>query len=183
MGYFSRVKGLVLKPSREFSSIAKLRPRKGLRYLLVMLVLAAFLEAAALTVLSGPGAGLLTFIKSYITGLLVNLLLVVWLHFWAFLFGVRGIEKTSQVVFYGSTPSYLLGWLSAIPVAGTYFRVLVVLWSFCLYWVGLKQLHSIPGWKAGAVVLLSLIVGLAIIVWLALFTIETFIPLLFSVSV
>ena len=96
---------------------------------------------------------------------------------WAFIFGARGIGKTMSVVFYGSTPSYLLGWIPQIGL----FRLVLIAWSFGLYWFGLKA-HGLAPRKAAGAIIISLGLGFAILVGLSYLAFSYFLPLIYSLA-
>jgi len=145
--------------------------------LLVFAVLRGIAHAALSADLSGAVIIALT---QYVTGFIATMVVGVWLHLWAWLFGARGFGSTLKIVVYGSTPSFLLGWLVVVPVVGRYVRLALIIWSFVLFWIGLKKLHHLPSWKAGAVAGIALVVGFVLFVGFAFFVLDFWIPLLLS---
>ena len=91
-----------------------------------------------------------------------------WLHLWAYIFGAKkGLHQTLKTVFYGGTPSYLLGWIPFIAI-------LFWLWSLYLQWIGLQKLHDMPGNKALLSILIAFILPLIILTILALLALSFF---------
>ena len=97
---------------------------------------------------------ILLFFSLSIIFLLINSL---WLHIWIKLMGGKGdLEDTINVVIYGGTPSYVLGW---VPFVGSVSGI----WGFIISLFGIKELHDMSYKRAAAAVILSSIV-LAIII-------------------
>lgn len=181
MVYFRTAMNFLLHPAQAFESA---RGKKTKDAFITLLALLAFLSllTAALQLFLGPGELFITtFLTTFVVGLLLNLLLGCWIHFWAYLLGARGVESTLKAVFYSATPAALFGWLGILPEAGRFLSLAFLLWTILLTWMGMKKLHHpLSGRRAAAVILLSYGLGFAILLGLALFTISTFLPLLFA---
>lgn len=177
---FKKAKGFLLSPAKTFES-EKGTVKSAFLYLLVMLVVFVLLQGVAQLVLGVEAGGVVLVAGvSYVTGLVGTLVTGVWLHLWAWLFGARGFGSTLKIVVYGSTPSFLLGWLVAVPEIGRYLRLVLIIWGFVLFWIGLKKLHHLPSWKAGTVAGIALVVGFVLFVGFAFFVLDFWIPLLLS---
>ena len=141
-----------------------------------MLLIHSALAGAVVAVIE-PWLGFVTFLSFYIFGILGNLALGLWLHLWAFVFGARGIGKTLSIVFLGSTPSYLIGWIPQIGI----FRLVLLAWSFGLYYLGFRAL-GLAQKKAAPAIIISLALGLAILVALSYLAFSYFLPLIYSLA-
>lgn len=175
---FSKAKDILLSPQRAFTQ--KRSSRQVFLYLLGMLVVFALLQGVAQLVLGVEAGGVVLVAGvSYVTGLVATLITGVWLHLWVLLMGGRGLGGTSRVVWYGSTPHFVFGWLVVVPGIGRYLRLALVIWSFVLYWVGLKQ-QGLSSKRAGLAAGLGLVVGFALFSLVAIVVVDYYIPLLLS---
>jgi hypothetical protein len=64
--------------------------------------------------------------------------------------GKKGLNQTTKVGIYGSTPSLLLGWLPVIKLLGWIPVISVVLsiWELILYIIGIRKLQEVSTERA-----------------------------------
>jgi hypothetical protein len=180
--YFRKAAGFVLSPGREFRAAGKEKLKEAFNYMLVMLLAYSALSGVVFYLFSWDATGgLVTFLAYYMTGIFANVLLGFWIHIWAYAFGARGVERSLKTVFYGSTPSYLLGWLGTAQGLGV-LNFALILWSFGLYWAGLRKLHSLSSAKAAASLAISFVLGFGILLGFAIFTFTALLPLVYSLA-
>ncbi len=118
----------------------------------------------------------ISFVLTYVSGIIFAVIAGLWLHLWAYIFGAKkGLHQTLKTVFYGGTPSYLLGWIPFIAI-------LFWLWSLYLQWIGLQKLHDMPGNKALLSILIAFILPLIILTILALLALSLLVPFMAEYS-
>ena len=108
------------------------------------------------------GGTLSPFLLTLTMGLLLALLSIAIAHPLTKLAGSTGnITRTTQALLYGFTPSLLLGW---IPILGT----AMLLWSYLLQIIGLKELQNTTTLQATLIIILCrpLIDGFMILLWI-----------------
>ena len=162
----------LIRPQKAFRSLPP-RVRTGFMYLALWLLISA--------VLSSLLGGVVKGITTYVMGLLGTVVLGFWLHFWAYLAGSRHLETTLKIVLYGSTPTYLLGWLATAP-GGRYLQLIPLIWSLVLFGIGLMTLSKFSGPRAALTVIVAAVVGFLLLGGMAYFTITTFLPLIFALG-
>ena len=103
----------------------------------------------------------------YLLGFLACVLNGFWLHLWIFLFGGRsGLRETFRLVFYGSTPALLLGW---IPMVGSFIGGIITL---AMYYHGIIIFHDLSGRRAIAAVLVYFFVSAVAFLFLLSFALS-----------
>ncbi len=169
-----RVKGFLLNPIETFQ---KARPDAlgyAFKYFIILLVIYAILSTivawavgqAIQDIFPGfPGMGELSlplvFVMTVVGGIIGVFIGGAWLHLWVYVFGARrGINETIKSVMYGSTPTYVIGWIPIVSIIGA-------IWSFVLVILGVRELQEISTGKAIAAVIIAIIIPLIIIIVLA----------------
>ena len=129
-----RVKGFFLKPVETFRASRKDDLGTVFTYFGALLLFYAVLSSLVRAV-SGTGgaAGIVAdLILTVIGGFVGMLVFAAWVHLWVYVVGGRyGVMQTVNALFYGSTPSLLLGW---IPFVGIIFSLKSLL--LCVLGVG-----------------------------------------------
>ena len=101
----------------------------------------------------GPLIGLLFFVLFFVLILVVGIIAAfiggLWTHIWVYLVGGRrGVAQTIKAVMYGSTPSFLLGFLP---------------WALIVQVIGIRQLQELSTGRAILAVILAIIIPAIII--------------------
>ncbi len=153
------------------------------KYALLMLLVYAVL-GGVLTLAFGqpPEFALIMLLVYYVTGLISTIVVGAWFHLLVLAFGGRGAGQSFKAILYGSTPSYLLGWLASVPFYGKYLRLLFILWGFVLYWIGIRKLHLMGPARAAALVVVAVVVGFAIMVGFYLLLLTSVLPRIFTLA-
>jgi hypothetical protein len=170
-------------PEKSFDSVKGKKLGEAFRFMLVVSIIFA--------VLNGIVGGLTTgYLSAGLGGAMVLPLLVVgamvvsyvgivvfltlwglWLHLWVYIFGARkGLEQTMKSVYYGYSPSYLLGWIPFISIITT-------IWSLIVQWMGVKKLHGITGERAALSMIIAILIPLVIAIWVLITFLEVFLPM------
>jgi len=162
-----RMKGFFLKPVETFKQSGKDDASTVFIYfgalLLFYTVIYTLIQAVFGTGdLTGGAVGIFVgLIMTFVGGYLGMLVFAVWVHLWVYIVGGRsGIMQTVIALFYGSTPSLLLGW---IPYVGLIFLI----WSLVLYVLGVRELHEISTARAVLAIAIAVIIPLVLIALLA----------------
>jgi len=101
----------------------------------------------------GPLIGLLFFVLFFVLILVVGIIAAfiggLWTHIWVYLVGGRrGVAQTIKAVMYGSTPSFLLGFLP---------------WALIVQVIGIRQLQELSTGRAILALILAIIIPAIII--------------------
>jgi len=101
----------------------------------------------------GPLIGLLFFVLFFVLILVVGIIAAfiggLWTHIWVYLVGGRrGVVQTIKAVMYGSTPSFLLGFLP---------------WALIVQVIGIRQLQELSTGRAILALILAIIIPAIII--------------------
>ncbi len=160
---FQKAMGFLQQPAKAYDKEKGTDVIEAFKYMAILFLIVSVLSAI---ISLNP----LTFITIYIFGIVGAVIAGLWLHLWAYVFGAKkGLHQTLKTVFYGGTPSYLLGW---IPYIG----ILFWLWSLYLDWTGLQKLHGMPGDRAALSILIAFIVPMIILAVLALMALSFLVP-------
>ncbi len=168
---FQKVMGFLQKPVKAFDAEKKTEPMEALIYVAIVSVVGAVM-GGILTMATTANALMagVAIIGAYVAGIVLVVISGLWLHLWAYIFGAKGgLNQTLKTVFYGGTPSYLLGW---IPFIG----ILFFLWSLYLEWTGLQRLHGMPGDKAAFSIVVAFIIPLVVMAVLAMLALTFLVP-------
>ncbi len=146
MIYLEKAKGFLLNPDKAFNEEKRTDILLALKYMVILSLVSSILTAVL-------GANpLLVFVIVYVSTIVFNIIFSLWLHLCCYFFGkAKDMNQTMKSVFYGSTPTYLLGW---IPMISIIFSI----WSLVLIWKGLVKLQGMKERDAA----ISLIVAVAI---------------------
>lgn len=173
MKYLKKGFSFLTAPTNSFDAEKKTPIGEAFKYMLILAIIMSFLgalisaasvsfasvfippEAAAFT---NPIFIFVTVLVTFYIGIIITSLLEgLWLHLWAYVVGAKnGLEQTMKSVFYGQTPTYLLGW---IPVV----NIITVVWSLVLTGIGLMRLHGITGGKAALAIIIAVLIPIIII--------------------
>jgi hypothetical protein len=173
-----RIKGFLFSPSDTFDASKEDTIGDALKYFVVILaifaVLLAIIAAVVLSLFAGmfgmlgvpmmplgaamgPLLAVGVFVGVLVGGIIGVFIDGLWLHLWVYLVGGRnGVGQTIKAVMYGSTPSYLLGW---IPIVNT----IALIWALIVGIIGVRQLHELSTGKAVLAVILAILIPAIII--------------------
>lgn len=145
---FRKTVEFLRKPAKAYEKENKKEVFESFKYMAVLLlIISAFTAVLRLNVVA--------FVETYITIIVINIFLSLWLHIFAYFFGAKkGLNQTFKTVFYGGTPIYLFGW---IPVVFMGFW----LWSWYIEWTGLQKLHGMKQDKAAYAIIIAYVIPLA----------------------
>ena len=174
---FERAKGFLLNPKAAFDAETKTDIWSAFKYMAIWLIITGILSAVVLAIggasmtsliakfiplggaiAGGVTAGLTvsTFFSVWIGGIVGAIVLGLWLHLWAYLLGARNkLENTFKTVFYGNTPTYVLGWIPFVSIVGA-------IWSLVLYTIGLTHLQKMPTGRAIGAVVIAIVIPLVL---------------------
>jgi hypothetical protein len=162
---FQKAMGFLKQPAKAFEKESATDVTAAFKYMLVLMLVVAILSAAI-------SLNALAFVGIYVFGIFGSVIVGLWLHLWAYIFGAKkGLNQTLKTVFYGGTPNYLLGWIPII-------NILASLYAIYLYWVGLKGLQVMPGDKALFAILIAIIIPMIILVVMGLLLLAALAPIL-----
>lgn len=159
----ARAKGFFLEPVETFRQSKNDEPRAVFTYFGALLLFYAVFSSLVNAVFGTGGAvGIVAdLILTVIAGVVGMLVFAAWVHLWVYVVGGRyGVMQTVNALFYGSTPSLLLGW---IPFVGIIFS----LWSLVLYVLGVRELQGISTARAVIAIAIAVIIPLVLIALLA----------------
>ncbi len=168
-GLFQKAVLFLKQPEKAFAAEKKTDVSQAFIYLAILSLVGAVLGGIVTAAMALPGAFALLLIPAgYLMGIIGAVIMGLWLHLWAYVFGAKGgLHETLKAAFYGGTPVYLLGW---IPFIGFLFS----LWSVYLQWLGLKGLQGMKGDKAAIAVIVAFVIPMAIAGLIALFALSMF---------
>ncbi len=171
--FLETVKAFLKEPKNAFESEKKTSEKDailyGLKGMTIFAIFYAIMNIVA-SLITGTSFLLILLFAVIIPFITVvgQLLSALWLHLWAYIFGARqGVRNTIKVVFFGNTPTYLIGWIPLVNLAAA-------VWSLVLYCKGLTQLQKLSRGKAIAAVLISVIIPLVIVLIIFAWVIATF---------
>jgi len=167
----NKVKGILLTPVEAFQQARADDPKTLLMYfapLLVFLAIMSTLVSLVLTVVLsifnpfGIAGGIITSIMGFFVILIVYPIIAaiftIWLHIITYLAGGRkDIFQTGKAVFYGMTPSLLLGWIPLVSY-------IAALASIVYATIGLRELQELDTVRAIIVMAIAVLVPLVIII-------------------
>lgn len=146
-------------------------------YLIVMAAVGTALSAIVLYMVTADVSFvLLSSILGFTGTVFLTPLMGAWLTVWGRILGAK--KELVSTVLLGTTPYYLLGWLTVVPEIERYARAVLLIWVFILYFMGLR-VRDIP--RPGITILLAVVSGFAILGAFAWFVFTQWIPFLFSV--
>ncbi|MBU0530864.1 MAG: YIP1 family protein, partial [Nanoarchaeota archaeon] len=160
----NKVKKFFSQPAKAFDAEKKTDMGAAFKYMLLLSLIVSILTAIVSAIfptgisLFGPGVDVvIIFVTTYITLIIFQIIWSVWLHVWTYVFGGRkGIVQTFKSVFYGTTPTYVLGWIPII-------NVIMMIWSVVLTGIGLTRLHGMTGGRAAGAIIVAIIIPVIII--------------------
>jgi len=150
--------GFMISPEKTFNRVIEEDFVESVKYFLVLdLIFSLLLTMITVAFLSWvPSIGFLGFVIFFVffTGaILGQLIFGIWTHIWIYILGGRqGIDETLKAVFYGYTPTLLIGWtIIGLFIGG--------MWSMLSQITGIATLQKISTGKA----LLGYIVSMGMI--------------------
>lgn len=169
-----KLAGMIRRPAETYRLLGNEPLSRSILYLVVLLVvntvLIGLLGVVAVigylifeggSVDDAVGAifgSILNMVISPIMSIISIGLIIVILHLATVVLHGRGSPAdTVQVVIYGATPAFLIGW---IPLLG----VIAYLWSFVLFAIGLRERHQLETSRAAAASLVTLILMVILMV-------------------
>lgn len=171
MGYFGKAIDFLKSPGKSFEEVTTDSLGNAFKYMLVLGILVSVLNGIVVGIMTSmapiptipvlgesflPIVIVSTMIFMYVSLIIGQTIYGLWLHLWVYIFGARkGLEQTVKSVYYGNTPSYLLGWIPVISI-------IFVLWSFVLTGMGLTKLQGMTGGRAALAIIISLVIPLII---------------------
>jgi len=172
-----RIFRFLLTPQKEFLQIWGEPPQNVWIYYIRLLIfcgIASYLLQLFLGISALPfftpfigieiGGSLSPFLLTLGMGILLALASIIIAHPLTKLSGsTGGIQRTSQALLYGFTPSLLLGW---IPILGT----AMLLWSYLLQIIGLRELQNTNTLQSTLIIIVCrpLIDALMILLWIGI---------------
>ena len=195
-GFASKVWGFLRRPATTFRAVREQTLSSTLKYALTCLVIfgaaAGIIDAVlGADLLFEPGLGRLA---DRLVAILVTTGLSIaggmtfifgggaWTHLWVKLLGGRqghSYRQTLKALSYGTTPTYLLGWLPIAIVGGadsieattliwaaTPIWAAIPIWALVLTIIGLRELHEMTTGRAMAVYLLAVLIAVLVAVFL-----------------
>lgn len=151
--------GFMICPEEAFNGVVDEDFVESVRYFLLLdlifSVLLTLLSVAFLSWIPSIGyLGILIFFIIFTGAILGQLIFGIWTHIWIYILGGRqGIDQTLKAVFYGYTPTLLIGWtIIGLFIGG--------LWSMLSQITGIASLHKISTGKA----LLGYLVSMGMII-------------------
>jgi hypothetical protein len=183
MKHIYKAMDFIKAPGKSFDSVKGKKLGEAFRFMLVVSIPFAvlngivgglttdYISAGLEGVVAFPLLVAGTMVGSYV-GIVVFLTLFgLWLHFWVYIFGARkGLEQTIKSVYYGYSPSYLLGWIPFVSI-------IAMIWSLVVQWAGVRKLHGISGERAALAMVIAILIPLVIAVWLVITLLEVFMPM------
>lgn len=162
---FQKAMGFLKQPAKSFEKEKATDVTEAFKYMLFLTLVIAILSAIV-------SLNALTFLGIYVFVIFGSVIIGLWLHLWAYIFGAKkGLNQTLKTVFYAGTPNYLLGWIPFIAI-------IFMLWSLYLDWVGLQKLQALPGDKALFAILIAFIIPMIIFIILGLLLLAALAPIL-----
>ena len=170
----NKVKGIILTPVEAFQQARADDPKTLLMYfapLLVFYAILATIVSMVLTVIlsifnplgiaGGIVASILGFFIILIAYPIIAAIFTVWLHIITYIAGGRkDIFQTGKAVFYGMTPTLLLGW---IPIVAYVAGIVSIIYAT----IGLRELQELDTVRAIIVMAIAVLVPLVIVIILA----------------
>lgn len=158
-GIFQKAMGFLQQPIKAFENEKKTDLTTAFTYMATLAIILVILSGVV-SIITVPELGtavLATIVMGYIGVLVGGVIVGLWVHLWAYIFGAKGgLNQTLKTIFYGGTPNYLLGW---IPYIGPIFMI----WDIILYYLGLKTLHGMPGDRAALTIIIAIVIPVIII--------------------
>jgi hypothetical protein len=167
-GFLTRPKNSFLEKSKTTTGEAMIFGLKG--YALVGLLLSIMF--AIIFAMAGQSTMGIIMVPIFILlipllGVVGTLLVSLWLHLWAYVFGARnGLDKTIKLTFYSNTPRFVLGWIPLVSL-------ITIFWTPILYGMGLKQLQKMSTGRAAATVIVAIVIPAILLVLAVLALIAT----------
>jgi hypothetical protein len=162
-GFLTRPKNSFLEKSKTTTGEAMIFGLKG--YALVGLLSA--MVVGILLVIAGQSTVGIILVPIFLLlipliGVVGTLLVSLWLHLWAYVFGARnGLDKTIKLAFYSSAPSFALGWIPIISFV-------TIFWTPILYGMGLKHLQKMSTGRAATTVIVAIVIPAVLILLAAI---------------
>ncbi|MBT8508603.1 hypothetical protein AZH53_09320 [Methanomicrobiaceae archaeon CYW5] len=173
ISYIDKIKGFLLDPVATLVAHRGEALEDAFKYLVVLLVIFAVLQALFTSVFIGamafPGMtvavfALLGIVFGIVGGLLGFVIGGVILHLFVLIVGGRmGLSATLKAVIYAATPGLLFGW---IPFVG----FIASLWALVLEVLAIRELHEISTARA----VFAVVIPFALVVILAILAIGFF---------
>ena len=181
--FFERVKSFIVKPKKAFDEEKKTSLKDTILYGFKGFILFAIpysIIAAITGWYSGGTLGLvivpIILIFVPFVGIAGTIIGALWYHLWAYVFGAReGWENTARALFFGNTPTYILGWIPIVNIA-------IGIWSLVLFGMGLKRLQKLSTGRTIAAILVAMLIPLLIIGAIVAWAVITYGPLLESLN-
>ncbi|MCX6774897.1 MAG: YIP1 family protein [DPANN group archaeon] len=168
--FFKELAGFLAHPKNSFLEKSKTTTGEALIFGLKGYALAGLLSAIVvgiLLVMAGQSTIGIIIVPIFLLlipliGVVGTLLLSLWLHLWAYVFGARnGLDKTIKLAFYSGTPSFVIGWIPMVSFA-------TIFWTPILYGIGLKQLQKMSTGRAAATVIIAIVIPVILILLAAI---------------
>jgi hypothetical protein len=172
---FQKALGFLQTPTKTFAKEKSTEVMEAFLYMAILSVVAAVMSGLVLGFSTPAGVLIVTtIVTAYIGGIVLSVIAGLWLHLWAYIFGAKkGVGQTLKAIFYGGTPSYLLGW---IPFIG----IIIWLWSVFLQWKGLSSLQGITREKAALSIIVAFIIPMILMLILAMVALALLAPFIGS---
>ena len=181
--FVEKMKGFLLKPVDTFQKVKEETLSESLKYFLVLILMYSALSAVVITAMRhtiwgstlfsiykslpvvGPifesGSGTttaLTFFVIFLVGGFIGIFIgAAIVHLGVLLFGgKKGYTHTVNALIYGSTPSYVFGWIPFV-------MLIIWIWSFILEILGIRELQEMSTGKAVAAVLVPIVIVMIVV--------------------
>jgi len=163
--FFERIKSFIISPKKAFEAEHKTSTKEAIIYGLkgfLVLAIPYSLIFGVITALAGSPIGFFIipalFLLMWLGGFLGLLVASLWYHVWAYVFGAKqGLGNTVKALFFGSTPTYVLGWIPIVNFA-------VGIWSIVLFGLGLTKLQKLSTARAVGAILTAVLIPVILII-------------------
>jgi hypothetical protein len=109
----------------------------------------SFLEPAPEGITGVSLAALAEFSLAFLSGLILVVITGCWLHMWVYAIGDRrGLSDTVRMVFYGSSPAFLIGWIPYYVGA-----ILGAIIAIIFYYYGIREFFAMDLLKSSIIIL------------------------------
>lgn len=188
-----KLKGFLVEPSKAFDDSKEDKLTEALKYFFILVLLSSVLkilihvffgnltgsiiETFGMMSISIPAQPIMGTVIYPVYATISIILFGGILHFGVFIVGgKKGLNQTTKVGIYGSTPSLLLSWIPVIKLLGwiPVISVILSIWELILYIIGIRKLQEVSAERAFLGVLIPIIM-LILVYWklLTVFRVST----------
>ena len=169
LSLFKKIKNVLTSPTKFYNSV---KSEKGFKspmiYLLVMSLLSTVLSTVytlvfpssflGVTVPTSLEASIIGILDAFVIGIIATFLIVGLFHVFVYLLGGKnGFLQTFKSNVYGSTPSYIFGWIPYVNIVAAVYTL------FYLIPKGISMQHNMSMGRAVLAVVLPIIIILVLV--------------------